>query len=305
MGRISAVFKADGEETAGRYSISEWWLEPHTQGPGAHSHPEDDVFFVLEGTMSFLVAMSGSTPPPARSCWCPAASSTFENRGDAARRRAQRLGARRLRGAHAQNRGLVRRTSSGQRRCLKPGPRSFRSEPTVASKKAWSSGACPERSRAGRPGADFDAIHRLSGMVHRRALGNRPDDVGVLQRMAYDAGRPPFASRVGERSPRDSSRRSQLGVPPLPRDEWPDRSQLARGRGWRIPRREISTRAHSVTSSVRRRVRRTNGSRPATTSACRGRAVRPLMVRMLSAAATPAGPRRPTGFRKAINRNVR
>jgi mannose-6-phosphate isomerase-like protein (cupin superfamily) len=55
MGRISALFKADGAETASRYSISEWWLDPHTQGPGAHSHPEDDVFVVLEGTMSFFV----------------------------------------------------------------------------------------------------------------------------------------------------------------------------------------------------------------------------------------------------------
>ena len=55
MGRIQAVFKADGAETAGGYSISEWWLEPHTNGPGAHSHPEDDVFYVLEGTMSLLV----------------------------------------------------------------------------------------------------------------------------------------------------------------------------------------------------------------------------------------------------------
>lgn len=56
MGRIGAVFKADGEETASRYSISEWWLEPNTQGPGAHSHPEDDIFYVIEGTMSVLVA---------------------------------------------------------------------------------------------------------------------------------------------------------------------------------------------------------------------------------------------------------
>lgn len=55
MGRIAAVFKADGEETAGKYSISEWWLEPNTKGPGAHSHPEDDVFYVLEGRMSVLV----------------------------------------------------------------------------------------------------------------------------------------------------------------------------------------------------------------------------------------------------------
>lgn len=55
MGRIRALFKADGDETAGRYSISEWWLEPNTQGPGAHAHPEDDVFYVIEGTMSVRV----------------------------------------------------------------------------------------------------------------------------------------------------------------------------------------------------------------------------------------------------------
>jgi len=56
MGNIGAVFKADCGETADRYSISEWWLEPHTSGPGAHIHDDgDDVFFVIEGTMSFLV----------------------------------------------------------------------------------------------------------------------------------------------------------------------------------------------------------------------------------------------------------
>jgi len=55
MGRIAATFKADGEETAERCSISEWWLEARTTGPGAHKHDEDDLFYVLEGTMSFLV----------------------------------------------------------------------------------------------------------------------------------------------------------------------------------------------------------------------------------------------------------
>jgi mannose-6-phosphate isomerase-like protein (cupin superfamily) len=55
MGRISAVFKADADETRDAYSVSEWWLNPHTRGPGAHSHEEDDIFYVLEGTMSFLV----------------------------------------------------------------------------------------------------------------------------------------------------------------------------------------------------------------------------------------------------------
>src|SRR3954447_17959602 len=55
MGPLDAVFKADGAETRGRYSISEWWLEPYTRGPGAHKHEEDAVFFVIEGTMSFFV----------------------------------------------------------------------------------------------------------------------------------------------------------------------------------------------------------------------------------------------------------
>ena len=55
MGPLSATFKADGDETENRYSISEWWLEPHTAGPGAHDHEDDDVLYVLEGTVSILV----------------------------------------------------------------------------------------------------------------------------------------------------------------------------------------------------------------------------------------------------------
>ena len=53
--RLSAVFKADGDETESRCSVSEWWLEPHTKGPSAHQHPEDDMSFVLDGTISFLL----------------------------------------------------------------------------------------------------------------------------------------------------------------------------------------------------------------------------------------------------------
>jgi hypothetical protein len=71
MGRISAVFKADGEETQRGYSISEWWLEPHTQGPGAHSHAEDedDIFSVVEGTMSFLIGDRWIEAPRVPSYW--------------------------------------------------------------------------------------------------------------------------------------------------------------------------------------------------------------------------------------------
>lgn len=82
MGAMSAVFKADGEETAGKYSISEWWLEPFTKGPGAHSHPEDDVFFVIEGTMSFLIGDEWREAPQGSFVLIPGGvTHDFENRG--------------------------------------------------------------------------------------------------------------------------------------------------------------------------------------------------------------------------------
>ena len=81
MGRISAVFKADGEETQRSYSISEWRLEPHTQGPGAHSHPEDDVFYVIEGTMSFLIGDRWVDAPTGSFVLAPGGlTHDFENR---------------------------------------------------------------------------------------------------------------------------------------------------------------------------------------------------------------------------------
>ncbi|MCR6644905.1 MAG: cupin domain-containing protein [Terricaulis sp.] len=56
MGAISAVFLADEAETDAAYSISEWRLEPHSDGPGKHAHEaHDDMFYVLEGVMSFWV----------------------------------------------------------------------------------------------------------------------------------------------------------------------------------------------------------------------------------------------------------
>lgn len=82
MGRIQATFKADGAETAGRYSISEWWLEPNTTGPGAHSHPEDDVFYVVDGTMSFLVGDRWMDAPRGSFVLVPGGTThNFENRG--------------------------------------------------------------------------------------------------------------------------------------------------------------------------------------------------------------------------------
>ena len=81
MGRIRAVFKADGAETQEGYSISEWWLEPNTQGPGAHSHAEDDVFYVIEGTMSVLVGDRWIDAPKGSFVLAPAGlTHDFENR---------------------------------------------------------------------------------------------------------------------------------------------------------------------------------------------------------------------------------
>lgn len=55
-GTMTAIFKADENETDEKYSISEWWLEPNSDGAGAHQHEDnDEVFYVLEGTTSILI----------------------------------------------------------------------------------------------------------------------------------------------------------------------------------------------------------------------------------------------------------
>lgn len=56
-GTMTAIFKADENETNEKYSVSEWWLEPNSDGPGAHLHEDnDEVFYVLEGITSILIA---------------------------------------------------------------------------------------------------------------------------------------------------------------------------------------------------------------------------------------------------------
>ncbi|GGF22483.1 cupin domain-containing protein [Flavobacterium limi] len=55
-GTMTAIFKADENETGNKYSISEWWLEPNSKGPGAHQHEDnDEVFYGIEGKTSILV----------------------------------------------------------------------------------------------------------------------------------------------------------------------------------------------------------------------------------------------------------
>lgn len=83
MGRIRAVFKADEAETESRYAVSEWWLEPRTKGPGPHQHPEDDLFYVLEGTMSVFVGDTWHHAAPGSFVLVPGGvTHDFENRGD-------------------------------------------------------------------------------------------------------------------------------------------------------------------------------------------------------------------------------
>jgi mannose-6-phosphate isomerase-like protein (cupin superfamily) len=85
MGQLRAVFKADGTETDGAYSISEWWLEPHTKGPGPHSHPEDDVFYVVAGSMAILVDDHCVEAPAGSFVLVPGGiTHDFENRGSVA-----------------------------------------------------------------------------------------------------------------------------------------------------------------------------------------------------------------------------
>jgi len=82
MGRMRAIFVADTAETDSRYSVSEWWLDPNTKGPGSHSHPEDHVFYVLEGTVS--IAIDGEWSPAVRGSYALIPGGTphyFENHG--------------------------------------------------------------------------------------------------------------------------------------------------------------------------------------------------------------------------------
>lgn len=62
---MRAVFKADGSETAGTYSVSEWWLEPGCAGVDAHRHDaNDDVFVVIAGTVTFVLNGDTTTAGP-------------------------------------------------------------------------------------------------------------------------------------------------------------------------------------------------------------------------------------------------
>lgn len=85
LGSMTAVFKADEADTAERYSVSEWWLDPHAKGPGAHAHEaNDELFYVIEGTASILAGETWLEAPRGAFVRIPAGvMHDFENRTDA------------------------------------------------------------------------------------------------------------------------------------------------------------------------------------------------------------------------------
>ena len=83
MGRMQAVFKADGTETDSRYSISEWSLDANTAGPGTHEHPDDHIFYVIEGAVSLLIDGQWFHAEKGSYALIPGGTPhDFENRGD-------------------------------------------------------------------------------------------------------------------------------------------------------------------------------------------------------------------------------
>jgi mannose-6-phosphate isomerase-like protein (cupin superfamily) len=85
LGPLQSRFLADGVESDDRYCVSEWWLEPGQPGAGAHAHEaNEELFYVLEGTMSFLAGNEWIDAPRGSFLRIPAGTThDFENRTDA------------------------------------------------------------------------------------------------------------------------------------------------------------------------------------------------------------------------------
>jgi mannose-6-phosphate isomerase-like protein (cupin superfamily) len=81
-GPMQSAFLADGEESGNRYSASIWWVKPNSPGPGAHSHEaNEELFYVIEGTMRFLVGDRYLDAEPGTFIRVPAGvTHDFENR---------------------------------------------------------------------------------------------------------------------------------------------------------------------------------------------------------------------------------
>ena len=80
-GPMRSIFLADGAESGDRYSASIWYVAPHRSGPGAHSHEHnEELFYVFEGTMTFLVGEQHIDAPAGSFLRVPAGvTHDFEN----------------------------------------------------------------------------------------------------------------------------------------------------------------------------------------------------------------------------------
>ena len=50
------IFKADGEEVANQYAITEWWMDQSAPSPAPHVHEHnDELIYVLAGPVMVLI----------------------------------------------------------------------------------------------------------------------------------------------------------------------------------------------------------------------------------------------------------
>ena len=50
------TFKADGEEVANQYAITEWWMDEGGPGPAPHVHEtNNELIYVIQGPVTVLV----------------------------------------------------------------------------------------------------------------------------------------------------------------------------------------------------------------------------------------------------------
>ena len=56
------IFKADGDEVANQYAITEWWMEAGGPGPAPHVHENNnELIYVLQGPVSVLLGETWQT----------------------------------------------------------------------------------------------------------------------------------------------------------------------------------------------------------------------------------------------------
>ncbi len=68
IGRLTALFKADGAATGEPYAASEWLLDPDQPRVGTHVHEtNDEIFLVLDGSPEILLDVT----------WTPCPTGTF------------------------------------------------------------------------------------------------------------------------------------------------------------------------------------------------------------------------------------